>query len=81
MITLPLRHSLIHARSKDGHLGILAQAVVSRYTPYHLDIRIQAVEELIYLLHLRHHYRCVVTRIDIKQYPLRLADVTAIYQR
>ena len=72
---------VLHPGGQNRHLGILPNRIVSRDTPDYLDIRIQTVEELIYLLHLRHHDGSLLARIDIKENPLRLADVAAVEQR
>ena len=69
---------IFQSRSQYCHLCVLTQRVIRRRTPYHVDVRVQLVEEVVNLLQLTHEDRMFVTRVDVKQDTLRLADVVAI---
>ena len=71
---------VLQTRCQYRHLRILTQRVVRCRTPYHIDVRIQLVKELVNLLQLTHKDRMLLAGIDIKQDALRLANVVAIEQ-
>ena len=72
---------VFQSRSQYRHFGIFAQRVVRCRTPNHINVGIQLVEKVVNLLQFTHIDGVLVTRIDIEQYTLGLADVVTIQQR
>ena len=71
---------VLQPRSQYRHLGILTQRVIRCRTPNHIDVRIQLVKEIIYLLQFPHKDGVRIARIDVKQNPLSLSNIVTIQQ-
>ena len=65
---------------EDRYLGILSQTLVDGSTPDHIDIGIQLIKEIIYLLHLPDEDRRFLTGVDIKEDTFGLADIITVKQ-
>ena len=66
MLGALVAQTVFQSCSQDGHLGIVAQGIVGRDTPDDLDVRVQLVEEFVYLLHLAHEDGLFLARVYIK---------------
>ena len=80
VLALLLLQVVVHVGCQNDHLCIVFQRVVGRRTPYHVDVRVQLVEELRDFRQFRHEERRLVAGVDVEQDAFRLADVVAVEQ-
>ena len=69
---------ILQASSQNRHLGIFVERVVRSGTPYHVDVGVELVEEVVYLLHLPHNDGVVFAGVDIEEDAFGIADIIAI---
>ena len=72
---------ILYALSQDDDLHLLPQRVVRGRTPDEFDVDIQAIHELLHLMHLEIIQRSFVAGVDCKENTLGAIHVVAIEQR